>query len=87
MTLLGACLVGVSFTRRRGNRTAIALVLVTLIVLLPGCGGGNSGAGDGGGKSGTRYHIAQSHESNGGLPSPELVCQWNELPEHLDSYV
>lgn len=54
MMLLGTCLVGVHFSRRRGGRITVAFTLVALLVVLPGCGGGggNGGGGGSGGGSG-----------------------------------
>jgi Bacterial Ig-like domain (group 3) len=49
MMFLGACLVGVPLSRRRGGRITVAFMLVGLLVVLPSCGGGSGGGGGGGG--------------------------------------
>jgi hypothetical protein len=47
MMLLGTCLVGATFSRRRGGRMTVAFMLVGLLVVLPSCGGGGGGGGGG----------------------------------------
>jgi Pro-kumamolisin, activation domain/Bacterial Ig-like domain (group 3) len=47
MFLLGACLIGIPLSRRRG-RISIALMLACVFVVLPSCGGGSGGGGGGG---------------------------------------
>jgi Pro-kumamolisin, activation domain/Bacterial Ig-like domain (group 3) len=49
LILLGACLAGISFSRRRVARVIVASMLMGLLVFLPSCGGGSGGSGGGGG--------------------------------------
>ena len=51
LMLLGACLVGIPFSRRRVGRIMIASMLVGLASVLLSCGGGSGGGGGGGGAS------------------------------------
>lgn len=47
LMLLGACLVGLPFPRRRARRVVVALMLVGLALVLLSCGGGSGGGGGG----------------------------------------
>jgi hypothetical protein len=49
LMLLGACLVGLRFPRRRARRVVAASTLMGLALVLLSCGGGSSGGGGGGG--------------------------------------
>ena len=48
MLFLGMCLIGIPRSRQRG-RVPVALMLTTLFILFPGCGGSGGGGGGGGG--------------------------------------
>lgn len=52
MMLLGACFVGLPFSRRRAGRITAALMLVGILAVLLSCGGGSSSGGGGGGGGG-----------------------------------
>ena len=49
LLLLGACLVGLPFPRRRARRVVMASMLMGLALVLLSCGGGSGGGGGGGG--------------------------------------
>ncbi len=48
MLLLGACVIGIPLTRRRGRVPVSLILLAAFFAVLPSCGGGSGGGGGGG---------------------------------------